>query len=189
MSKVRNTREGCIIELHVKSEKHKRGIIKLASKEKREQDIVKALGAYDKEAHPVGESLPVDQCVFRVKVVSTFLKAGVPLNKIDVFRDILEGGGGHRLAGRRPMSDLIPFILSEEKCRLRGEITGGDVAVIFDGTSRFGEALVVVLRFMDFDSWSPQQRLVRLQLLAKSMCGDEILPYYQLSLAFMVLNF
>jgi hypothetical protein len=48
------------------------------------------------------------------------------------------------------------------------------VAVIFDGTSRLGEALVVVLRFMDLDSWSPQQRLVRMQLLAKSMCGDEI---------------
>ena len=48
------------------------------------------------------------------------------------------------------------------------------MAVIFDGTSRLGEALVVVLRFMDFESWSPQQRLVRLQLLAKSMSGDEI---------------
>ena len=43
------------------------------------------------------------------------------------------------------MSDLIPFILTEEKCRLRGEINGRDVAVIFDGTSRLGEALVVVL--------------------------------------------
>ena len=48
------------------------------------------------------------------------------------------------------------------------------MAVIFDGTSRLGEALVVVLRFMDLDSWSLQQRLVRMQLLAKSMCGDEI---------------
>ena len=162
-----------IIDLHCRSEKHTRGKIKLATKEKREQDIVKALGAYDKEIHPVGESLPTDQRVFRVKVVSTFLKAGVPLNKIDTFRDLLEEGG-YRLAGRHPMSDLIPFILSEEKRSLRDEINGKDVAVIFDGTSRLGEALVVVIRFMDFDSWSPQQRLVRLQLLAKSMCGDEI---------------
>ena len=82
-------------------------------KEKREQDVVKALGAYNKEVHPVGETLPADQRVFRIKVVSTFLKAGVPLNKIDVFRDVLEEGG-YRLVGRRLMSDLIPFILSEE---------------------------------------------------------------------------
>ena len=67
-----------IIELHIKSEKQNRGKIKLASKEKREQDLVKALGAYDHEVHPVGESLPTDQRVFRVEVVSTFLKAGVP---------------------------------------------------------------------------------------------------------------
>ena len=72
------------------------------------------------------------------------------------------------MAGRRPMGDLIPFILSEEKRSLREEINGKDVAVIFDGTSRLGEALVIVLRFMDFDNWSPQQRLVCLQLLAKS---------------------
>ena len=35
---------------------------------------------YDKEVHPFGEALPTDQCVFRMKVISTFVKAGVPLN-------------------------------------------------------------------------------------------------------------
>ena len=71
------------------------------------------------------------------------------------------------------MSDLVPFILCEEKQRIKEEISGKDVSVVFDGTSRLGEA-VVVLRFFDFETWSPQQRLVRLQLLAKTMCGDEI---------------
>ena len=70
--------------------------------------------------------------------------AGVSLNKLDIFRDILEEGGGYRSAGRCPMSDLIPFIL-KEKCKLKEEINGKDVAVIFDGTSRLGEALVIVL--------------------------------------------
>ena len=72
------------------------------------------------------------------------------------------------------MSDLIPFILSKEKRRLRDELNGKDVAVIFDGTSRLGEASAVLLRYIDVESWLPQQRLVRLQLLAKSMSGDEI---------------
>ena len=164
-----------IIELHLKSEKYEIGKGRLTSKEKREQDVVKALGAYDKEVHPVGETLPADQRVVCIKVVSTFFKAGVPLNKIDVFRDVLEESG-YRLAGRRLMSDLIPFILSEEKQRIREEISGKDLAVIFDGTSRLGGAVVVVLRFIDSNDWSQQQRLVRLQLLANdwSMCGDEL---------------
>ena len=40
------------------------------------------------------------------------------------------------------------------KCKLKEEINGKDVAVIFDGTSRLGEALVIVLRFVDVESWS-----------------------------------
>ena len=105
--------------------------------------------------------------------VSTFLKAGVALNKLEVFRDLLEENG-YRLAGRRPVSDFIPFILSEEKRGIKEETNAKEVAVIFDGTSRLGEAAVIVLRFIDPDSWSPQQRLVCLQLLAKTMCGEEI---------------
>lgn len=120
--------------------------------------------------HPVGETLPEDQRMFRVKVTSTILKAGVPLNKVDVFQDLLEENG-YRLAGRRLMSDLIPFILYEEKQQIKEEINCKDESVIFDGTSRLGEAVVIVLHFID--NWSPQQRLVRLQLIGKTICGDE----------------
>lgn len=50
-----------ITEQHLKSEKHTRGKEKLASKEKREQDIAEALKLYDKDVHPVGETLSSDQ--------------------------------------------------------------------------------------------------------------------------------
>ena len=56
--------------------------------------------------HPSGETLPDSIRVYRVKVLTTFLKAGVPINKIDDFRDLLEENAV-RLAGRRPMSDHI----------------------------------------------------------------------------------
>ena len=108
-----------VVKLHVKSEKHKKGKIKLAMKEKREQDIVKALGAYDEEVHPVGETLPTDQRVFHIRVVSTFLKAGVPLCKIDQFRDILEEGGGYRLAGR-PDERSHPFHPIRREAQAKG---------------------------------------------------------------------
>ena len=40
-----------IIELHIKSEKHNRGQIKLSNKDKREEEIGKALNAYDTGVH------------------------------------------------------------------------------------------------------------------------------------------
>ena len=40
----------------------------------------------DECEHPKGESIPTDQRVFRVKVVRTFLRAGVPLNKLSISR-------------------------------------------------------------------------------------------------------
>ena len=68
------------------------------------------------------------------------------------------------------MLDLVPFILNEEKARIRKEIEGKFIAVIFDGTSHLGEVLAVVLCFIS--EWTIQQRLVRLQLLVKN--GEEI---------------
>lgn len=161
-----------VITLRIRSEKHSRGKVQLQNKSQSEQDIATALQKYDKEVHPVGETLPTEQRVYRIKVVSTFLKAGVPIAKIDCFRPLLEEVG-FCLAGRKPMSDLIPFILGEEKSHIRQEIDGKDVSLIFDGTCRLGEALALVFRFVD-DNLSVQQRVVRMQLLTKSLIGEEI---------------
>ena len=153
------------IQNHVTSSKHTAGKEKLAKKEKRDMDIVEALQKYDTNTHPSGETLPDAVRVYRVMVLSTFLKAGVPINKIDEFRDLLEEYA-FRLIGRRPMSDLIPFILDEEKKQIKTEVAGLPVAVIFDGTSRLGEALAIILRFVDRSSLKIHRRLVRMQLLA-----------------------
>ena len=45
--------------------------------------------------------------------------------------------------------------------------------MVFDGTTRLGEALAVIVRFID-DGWEIVQRLVRVQLLVKSTTGNEI---------------
>ena len=160
-----------VITLHIKSGKHSQGKVHLQTKHMRERDISEAMKKYGEETHPVGETLSTEQRVYRVKVVSTFLRAGVPMSKIDSFRELLEENS-YRLAGRKPMSDLIPFVLGEEKQQVRQELNGKDVAVIFDGTCRLGEALVIVLRFVE--DFTVCQRVVRMQLLAKSLKGEEI---------------
>ena len=89
----------------------------------------------------------------------------MPLNKLDCFRNLLEEHAW-RVTERRHMSDLVPVIMKEE-------LAGKHVAVIFDGTTRLGKTLAIVLRYVS-DEWSLEQRLIRLQLLAKSLTGEEI---------------
>ena len=49
-----------------------------------------------------------------MKVVKTFLQAGVPLGKVDQFHALFEETG-YRLTDKRFLFDLIPFILEDEK--------------------------------------------------------------------------
>jgi hypothetical protein len=67
----------------------------------------------------------------------------------------------------------VPLILQQEQANIRQEILGRYVSVIFNGTSRLGEALAVVVRFIS-NEFTIEQRLVKLQMLAKSMKGEEI---------------
>ena len=134
-----------------------------------ERDIAHHFATYNEQEHLSGETLPSAVQVYRVK---TFLRAGVPLNKVDMFRELLEESG-IRLAGRRSLSDLVPFIRQQEIQPIRQEISGKKVLVIFYGTTRMGEAMAIILRFVT-DDWVIQQRLIRLQLLAKSLTGEEI---------------
>ena len=111
----------------------------------------------------VGENLAEGTQVFHVKVVSAFLHAGVPLSKLEVFRELFEETG-YRLTDRRNMHDLIPFIHNQEFESIREEINGKDVSVIFDGTTHLGEALAIVIHYVNAE-WKIVQQLVRLQCL------------------------
>ena len=94
------------------------------------------------------------------------------MNKLQHFRTLFEETGYH-LTDRHHMSDLIPLVLRQEKSKIQGELSGQDVSVIFDGTSRLGEALAIVLRFVATE-WTIEQRLIIVQLLSKSLKGEEI---------------
>ena len=63
-------------------------------------------------------------------------KGRCSLSKISKFRDIFKENAA-RPTDNHGMQDYLPFILSEEESRIRSEIDGCQVAVIFDGTSYF----------------------------------------------------
>ena len=60
--------------------------------------------------------------------------------------------------------------------------------VIFDGTTRLGEAMTIILQYVS-DSWTLEQRLVRIQLLSKSITGEEIArEFFQSHTPLVVIN-
>ena len=92
---------------------------------------------------------------------------GAPLSKVSHFRELLEENG-FRLTDRRRMFDVVPLILQQEKERIKNEISGKCLSVIFDGTSRLGEVFVLVIRYVNSD-WLVCQRLIKVHMLAKSL--------------------
>ncbi len=74
--------------------------------------------------------------VYRVKVLRTFLKAGVPLGKVhvDQFRELLEENA-FRLSDSSNLRDLIPFVRKQEQVSLQVEINGKLVSIIFASTT------------------------------------------------------
>ena len=127
---------------------------------------------YDSRTRLVGDGLPDSTRVYQVKVVTAMLKAGVPLSKVDLFRDLLEEHG-NALTSSTNLRQLIPFIHQEELSRIKQEILNQPLSIIFDRTTHVCEAFVVVLRYFT-DDWELKQCVRQLNLLAKTMTGEEI---------------
>lgn len=59
------------------------------------------------------------------------LKAGVPLSKIDRFRDLLEDHG-YYLSSSTHLRQLVPFILKEEIAVIKQEIADKHLSIVFE---------------------------------------------------------
>lgn len=78
-----------IIDLHIKSAKHLKGIERVSSKQKKEESIVEALKRYDHSENPVGETLP-DSVRVSSESVMSLMKAGISLSKINDLHEIFD---------------------------------------------------------------------------------------------------
>lgn len=157
---------------HNNSKKHIDSKDKIKTKVAHEQEIAGALKKYNTDVHPRGETLPEAQQIYQIKVARTFLTAGVPFNKVEIFRDLLEENG-YRLSDKRFMLDLIPFIRQQEEQTIEELLKGRYISIIFDGTTRLGEAIVIVARFVS-DSWEIEQSILSIQMLMKSVNGEKL---------------
>ena len=48
-----------------------------------------------------------------------------------------------------------------------------DVSVIYNGSTRQGEAIAIIVRFIDGD-WSITQRLIKIDICSKSVNAEEL---------------
>ena len=111
--------------------------------------------------------------LYRYELVEALLKAGIPLLKVNSLRPFVEKYG-HRLTSRIHLAEFIPMIRQKEIDFVKSEIAAKSAfSVIFDRSTRLGEALAIIVRFIDKD-WNIQQRLLKLEMLAKSMNAEEL---------------
>ena len=118
-------------------------------------------------------AVPMEQSLHRINVVTSFLKAAVPLTKTDSLHTILEHGP-HHLTHSTHLGQYIPFILEEERKAVMDEIHGITAcSVEFDGSTHLRKAHVIILRFVTAN-WEAAQQLVRLRILSKSPTSQQL---------------
>lgn len=167
-----------ILIAHCASRKHASGKEKMKRSRLREQTIAEALS---RERSHKDSTLPLAERAYRQEVVEEFLKAGIPISKINKLRPLLEKNG-YRLTSSPNLGQYISLIFKQEIERIKHEISvpgnvemtlTRDVSVIFDGSTRQGEAIAIIVRFID-DEWMITQRLIRIDICSKSVNSEEL---------------
>ena len=161
------------IEKHIKSKKHEKGIADIAKSKAESQTIMECLKGRDQRDRASGSTLPEEKRLFRFEIVESALSGGIALAKLDKLRPVLQRYG-HRLTSCPHMHQIIPAVLEKEKSKLKEELNDvKQASFIFDGTARPGEALVIIIRYIQ-ENFVPTQRLICLEILAKAMKGEEL---------------
>ena len=164
-----------VLKIHISSKKHQNGKEKLKKSKLKDQTIIEA---FIREGSSKDSMLPVEECAYRLEVVSEFLKAGIPIGKIDMLLSLLEKNS-YRLTGSSHLGQYISMALKQEIERIKQELEmpgqvgmAWDLSVIFDGSTRRGEAIAMIVRFVD-NNWNTIRRLVRVYVCSKSVNANE----------------
>eukprot|EP00733_Pompholyxophrys_punicea_P001149 Pompholyxophrys_punicea_v1_NODE_508_length_1810_cov_3.367521.p1 type:complete len:390 gc:universal NODE_508_length_1810_cov_3.367521:416-1585(+) len=166
-----NTKTG-VLNSHLISKKHLNNLEMYMKNAQKDSDIKIALKVYDKEAHTKGETLDPAIRVFRLDVLQTFMSAGVPIAKMDTFRPLFQKYV-FPLTSSDHMRDLILFVREQEVALVSKEILNKYLCVIFDGTTRQGEVLNVVVRFTN-EERRAKQLLIKVKIYEASLSGIQV---------------
>lgn len=165
------------LRTHVNSEKHKERLKLWQARGRTDEHITQFLHEYFMEhEEEKTSSVSKELQLHRWRVVEACMYAGVPLDKIDALRTLLERSGV-ALSGSQHFRQFLPKIESYEYQRIVGEVKGESVCLIYDGTTRLGECSAVLLRWCS-SSFEIKQRLIALRTVKKHMSAvDSLGPF------------
>ena len=139
-----------VLKVHVSCKKHQDGKQKLKRSKLREQTIAGALKR-EENCKSKDSTLPVEECAYRLEVVTEFLKAGIPIAKTDMLPSLLEKNG-YRLTGSSNLGQYVSMALKQEIEQIKQELEmpgqvglTRDISVIFDSSTRQGEAIAIIV--------------------------------------------
>ena len=72
-----------IVKTHIRSKRHSDGKVRIEKEAERQVSIQSAWQAYEKKVNPIGETLRVEEKMWRLDVLMSFMKAGLAVTKID----------------------------------------------------------------------------------------------------------
>lgn len=111
---------------------------------------------------------------YRLEVLESFLKATIPILKIDALRDLLEYGR-FRLTDSSHLRNLVPEVLRRHVEGTKTALSKVDqVSLIFDGTSHDGEVMAVLIRYWIQEKKKFGQRLIKVRLSDLALNRDEL---------------
>ena len=112
-------RRKSVLKVHVSSKKHQDGKQKMKRSKLREQTIAEAFKR-EESSKSKDSTLPVEECAYRLEVVTEFLKAGIPIAKTDMLRSLLEKNG-YRLTGSSNLGQYVSMALKQEIEQIKQE--------------------------------------------------------------------
>ena len=146
----------------------------LMDKVKRDEIVMStALSDWYRQSDAIGSTLPDITKIFRYDLLKAFMKAGIPLAKMNVVRPTLEKYGKLTLTHSSHMSEMIPVVQKEMLDKVKKSIVNKYLCVVFDGTTKIDEVYNVVFRTCTLD-FEPQVRCVKLEKYKQSLNAEEL---------------
>ena len=106
-----------VLTIHISSKRHQNGKEKLKKSKLKDQTIIEA---FRREGSSKDSTLPLEECAYGLEVVGEFLKAGIPIGKIDMLRSLLEKNS-YRLTGNSYIGQYVSMTLKQEIERIKQE--------------------------------------------------------------------
>ena len=96
-------------------------------------------------------NLPLETQHFRQDLVATAMELGIPLAKVasEQFRNFLLRHSNHRVPSRQILAAATSSIRDGARNLVLEALKGKYFSIAFDGCSRMGEILAIVVRFID----------------------------------------